>query len=35
MDSWKHKKKKGNSVQLTFCFWADNIGSKRNARRAS
>lgn len=35
MDSWKHKKKEGNSALFTPCFWADNIGSKRNAGRAS
>lgn len=33
MDSWKHKKKEGNRVLLIPRFWADNIGSKRNAVR--
>ncbi len=27
---WKHKKKKGNSV-----FWADSVGSKHDAGKAS
>lgn len=31
MDSWKHKKREGNSVLLIPCFWAHNIGSKRSA----
>lgn len=35
MGSWKHKKKEGDSVVLIPCFWADNIGSKRNPGRAS
>lgn len=35
MDSWKHTKMEGKSALLIPCFWADNIGSKRNAGRAS